>query len=213
MLIDPKNNEHIALLYDKQEQLNAHVAEYINEGLRRGQLCVYASVHSRDEGYIQQLASLIPNYEDHIKKRNLLIIDLAPYYICSLLGDIKPFEEAKKLFTDLANNRADKHVRFVGDGTGFLFKNKHYDECAILEQWWQEKPFEGSYLCPFLKPFFSSFPHDTYSKRVVVANHDTVLDISDNSSQNAFTQQDVLPISESHRVTANSKIVDGGHDQ
>jgi len=204
-LTAPKQNGHIALLYDKQEQLNAHVAEYINEGLKRGQLCVYASVHFRDEDYVQQLASLIPDYEGHIKRGNLLIIDLAPYYICSLLGDIKPFEEAKKLFTDLVKDRADKHVRFVGDGTGFLFKNKHFDECDRLEQWWQEKPFEGSCLCPYLKPFFNSFPHDVHSKHVVVANHDIVLDISEDAS----TQQATLP---REGITADSKIVKGDHD-
>jgi hypothetical protein len=90
---------------------------------------------------------------------------------------MKPFEDAKKLFAERAKGRADKHVRFVGDGTGFLFRNKHFDECATLEEWWQDKPFEGSYVCPFEKKFFNAFPHDVHSERAIVVTHDVVIDV------------------------------------
>jgi hypothetical protein len=116
-----------------------------------------------------------------VEKGNLLVVDLAPFYISALMHDIKPFEKAKKLFAENAENRKDRHVRFVDDGTGFLFKNKHFDECAVVEQWWQEKPFEGSYVCPFPNSFFNTFPHDIYSKRVVVATHDIVVNAFDDS--------------------------------
>lgn len=175
-MIDPPNQKHVAMLYESREKLAAAIADYLNEGLSRGQLCVYATVYYRDEGHLEEFSTLIQSYDEHIKKGNLLVVDLAPFYISALIGDMKPFEEAKKLFAARAKERDDKHVRFIGDGTGFMFKNKHFDECALLEEWWQNKPFEGSYVCPFDKQSFNAFPHKMHSKRAIVATHDVVLD-------------------------------------
>lgn len=177
LLANPKNHQHIALVYDGVDELNARIAEYLNEGLRRGQLCVYATIHFRDQGHIDKFAALIADYKENSDKGNLLVVDLAPFYISALLGDMKPFEDAKKIFAEKAKDKEDKHVRFAGDATGFLFKNKHFDECAMIEQWWQRKPFEGSHVCPFPKSFLNSFPHEIYSKRSVFGAHDTLMDI------------------------------------
>lgn len=176
LLINPPANKHIMLLYDDAGGLDAAVADYINVGLERGQLCVYATVHYRDEGYLEKFSSLITNYKENVDSGNLMVIDLASFYISALTGDMKPFEDAKKLFAEKARERNDKHVRFVGDGTGFLFKNRHFDECAMIEQWWQERPFEGSYVCPFEKSLLHAFPHD--AKDVVMETHDVVVDVS-----------------------------------
>jgi hypothetical protein len=176
--LDPPANEHVALLYENKEDLDFAVSRYLNEGLRRQQFCVYATVHFRDKGYVDSFSLSIENYKENVEKGNLLIVDLASFYISALLHDMKPFEETKKLFADRVKGRRDKHIRFVGDGTGFLFRNKHFDECAMVEQWWEEKPFEGSYVCPFPKQFFDAFPHDMHSKRVVVATHDSIVDAS-----------------------------------
>jgi hypothetical protein len=181
----------MALLYENKEDLDSAVSKYLNGGLRRQQLCVYATVHFRDKGYIDNFSLSIDNYKENVEKGNLLIVDLASFYISALLHDMKPFEEAKKLFAEKVKDRRDKHVRFVGDGTGFLFKNKHFDECAMVEQWWKGKPFEGSYVCPFPKQFFDAFPHDMHSKRVVVATHDIVVNASgENPEENNSSNQD-----------------------
>lgn len=181
----------MALLYEKKEDLDSAVSKYLNEGLRRQQLCVYATVHFRDKGYIENFSLSIDNYKENVEKGDLLIVDLASFYISALLHDMKPFEEAKKLFAERVKDRMDKHVRFVGDGTSFLFRNKHFDECAMIEQWWEGKPFEGSYVCPFPKQFLDASPHGIHSRRVVVATHDIVVNASGESlDENNSLNQD-----------------------
>ena len=179
VLLDPPDDGHLALVYDNNQELDDAVSTYLNEGLRIGQLCVYATVHFRDDGHIKKFSSLILDYEENVAKGNLLVVDLAPFYISALLDDLKPFDDAKKLFAEKAQGRKDRRVRFVGDGTGFLFKNRHFEECAMVEKWWQEKPFSGSYLCPYPKQFLDAYPHDIHTKRLVVSTHDAVLDASE----------------------------------
>lgn len=183
LLLNPPIHEHIALVYENKKDLDSAVSKYINEGLRRQQFCVYATVHFRDKGYLDNFSLSIDNYKENVEQGNLLIVDLASFYISALLGDMTPFEDAKKLFAERVKDRKDKHVRFVGDGTGFLFKNKHFDECAMVEQWWQERPFEGSYVCPFPKQFFDAFPHSMHSERAVVVWHDIIVNASDASDR------------------------------
>lgn len=184
-LIGPQDKAHIALLYDNEDALYSAIADYLNEGLAKGELCVYASVRIRDEGHTEKIASLIKDYDTHVEKGNLLVVDLALHYISALIGDMQPFEEAKKLFAEKSKDRANKHVRFVGDGTGFLFKNKHFDVCEMLEEWWQNKPFEGSYVCPFSKEFLSSYPHNLHAKRAVLVRHDVTVDVSELAGNNS----------------------------
>ena len=131
-----------------------------------------------DQGHLERFSKLITNYKENVNDGSLLIVELASFYISALLGDMQPFEEAKKMFVEKAKGRKNKHVRFYGDGTGFLFKNNHFDECTIVEEWWQQNPFDGSYLCSFPKQqFFSALPHQLYAKRSVVDTHDIVIDI------------------------------------
>jgi hypothetical protein len=186
ILLNPPESKHIALLYEDKEDLNSAVSKYLNEGLRRQQFCVYATVHFRDKGHIEKFSSLIDNYKENLEKGNLLVVDLAPFYISALLGDMTPFEEAKKLFAEKVKDRKDKHVRFVGDGTGFLFRNKHFDECAMVEQWWQEKPFAGSYVCPFPKQFLDTHPHHLHLNSAIATTHDVLVDASDKKVQEAI---------------------------
>ncbi|AFU59109.1 hypothetical protein Ngar_c21790 [Candidatus Nitrososphaera gargensis Ga9.2] len=49
----------------------------------------------------------------------------------------------------------------------------------MIEEWWQEKPFEGSYICPFQKALFQSHPHARHAKHTVMATHDVVVDLSE----------------------------------
>lgn len=182
MLTDPPDRTHISLLYDNEDNLYSTIAAYLNEGLARGQLCVYASVHIRDEAHLEKISPLIRDYDANVEKGNLLVVDLAPHYISSMLGDMRPFEAAKKLFAEKAKHRADKHVRFVGDGTGFLFQNGHYDECAMIEEWWQQKPFEGSYVCPVSKSLLYKHPHDAHARRAIISTHDIIIDSNESAS-------------------------------
>ena len=203
LLINPPKNSHIALFYDNRNDLDRTLADYINIGLDRGQLCVYATVRHRDEHHIERISRLITDYAKNVEKGNLLIVDLASYYLSALLGDMKPFEDAKKRFASKASERADNHVRFVGDGTGFLFKNRHFDECAMVEQWWQEKPFEGSYVCPYLRTPFETFPHDLHAKRAVMATHDIIINISGTPIKEEYARTNIDLENENDTPKAN----------
>ncbi|TVP41928.1 hypothetical protein [Candidatus Nitrosocosmicus arcticus] len=55
-LTDPFLNCHIILLYEDQQELDTAIANYINEGLKRGQLCVHASGQLNVPNYIQNFS-------------------------------------------------------------------------------------------------------------------------------------------------------------
>lgn len=173
---DPPNNEHILLLYNNEVERDKLAAKYINEGLNRGQLCVYASVMNPDTRSLNDtLKAIITDFENNIKEGNLLLVKLSTHYVGALAGDLEPFNAMERELTDRAKIRKDKHVRIVADCAGFLYENKHFDECVELEQWWHQKPFEGSYLCPFRNSLCDKFPYN-YHKYRVFGNHDIIID-------------------------------------
>jgi hypothetical protein len=145
----PQNYEHMVLLYGSQINRDRTVAYYFNQGLEKGQLCVYATIQYRDKTRLDGIASLIDKSDEHLKKGNLMFIDLAPMYVACMCGDLDPFKEAAKQLVKLVQTRQDKHIRFFGDCAGFLFHNHHFEECLQLEAWGQERPFFGSYLCGY----------------------------------------------------------------
>ena len=175
-LSNPRENDHIILVYENDQDRDSAISQYINEGLKRNQLCVYASVHVREEGHLKQIASRIENYELSISQGNLLILDLAPLYIAAMSEDLRPFDDISKMLIEKAKSRTNKHIRLVGDCVAFLFKNKHFEECLALEGWWQQKPFVGSYMCPFPKSMFNSYPFVNYRDSLLSIKHDLAID-------------------------------------
>ncbi len=175
VLENPLVNQHIALMYDNDQQRDIATTKYINEGLKRNQLCVYASVRMRDNMHREHISSLIDNYAINVAQGNLITIDLAPYYIAAMTDDFRPFEAIKDELMSKVANKADKHIRLVGDCVDFLFRNKHFDECMRLEGWWHSKPFEGSYLCLYPKQLSQEFPYDIHKFRIFVT-HDVMAD-------------------------------------
>jgi hypothetical protein len=164
------------LLYEEHGSRNAAVARFINGGLARGQLCAYGSVSMRDKNHEAEILSLIANSQEHIKNGNLLLVDMAPIYIAAMSGDLGPFKQAGDQLVELVKSRTDKHIRFVGDCAGFLFKNRHFEECLMVEGWGQQKPFVGSYLCPYHKDSIDKHPYNLHSKSIFSIKHDLVLD-------------------------------------
>jgi len=192
-LDSPKDNEHIVLLYDNEDKRNLSVARFLNEGLKRNQICVYGSVRYQDRDHIQQISSLIHDSEEHQKKGNLLFVDMAQIYVSSMTGDLGPFQHAAKQLEKMVESRQDKHIRFVGDCAGFLFKNRHFEECLSVEGWGQQKPFFGSYVCPYQKSLFDSHPHDSCRKSILGIKHDTVVDAeSGRVLEKAFMDHNVI---------------------
>jgi DNA-binding HxlR family transcriptional regulator len=174
---NPPVNEHIILLYNNEYERDTLVAHYINEGLKREQLCIYASVVNFDDGTLNEtLRSKIVDLDKNIKDGNLVPVNLSSHYAtAALTGDLEPFKVLQTELTDKAKNRRNKYVRLVGDLVGFLFENKGFDECLELEKWWHHKPFEGSYLCPYPNSLCDKLPYD-YHKYRVFGNHDIVVD-------------------------------------
>jgi KaiC/GvpD/RAD55 family RecA-like ATPase len=177
-LITPSNNMHLILLYAKQDDLDEAISAYINEGLKRGQTCVHASVSLANEGYLENFSSQITNYQENIEKGNLIVIDLVPYYVNAMVGNLESFNKLKEEMIFKANkdiNRKDKHIRLTADCATLLLKNRHFEECINLENWWHEKPFNGSYLCPYPKSLLDQYPFNAFLSRLI-HNHDVIVD-------------------------------------
>ena len=97
-------NKHAGLLYQNNFNLDLTSAKYINQELEEKQLCVYASVNGFDASHLSNISSQITNCQENIEKRNLLIVDLKPFYECALMGDLTPFKEFEmQLRQELAN--------------------------------------------------------------------------------------------------------------
>ena len=122
------SNEHIILLYEDKNKCNNFIIDIINEGLKNGCLCIYASVdidNSKSISLIDSLSSRIINYEENIKNENLQFNNSKPYYEYALKGDLTVFEKWKSeleyiLYKRLSEGKKDK-ILIVGDVACTLF--------------------------------------------------------------------------------------------
>ena len=172
---NPLIHGHIAILYDNDDYRDTIVSDYINEGLKRRQLCVYASIQCHNDAHMRRIKSRIIDFDNNAKEGNLLVINLSSYYIAAMTSDLNSFDKLRDDIMQRTKGREDKHVRIVADCAPFLYQNKHFDECVELEEWWHQRPIEGSYLCPYRKSLIDTFPYD-YHRYRVFANHDTIID-------------------------------------
>jgi hypothetical protein len=95
---NPLYNQHIMLLYEDKNKCNNIIIDYINESLKNGCLCIYASVdldNSKNISLIDSLSFRIINYEENIQNENLQFINFKPYYELALKGDLTFFEKLK----------------------------------------------------------------------------------------------------------------------
>ena len=86
------------LLYEYKNKRNNTIIDFINEGLKNGCLCLYASVDiddSKSISLIDSLSSRITNYEENIHYENLKFINFKHYYESALKGDLTLFKELK----------------------------------------------------------------------------------------------------------------------
>lgn len=110
LLLNHLNKNHIAIPYETREESIGVIADYLNEGLRCKQLYVYATVPYGNKCHLERFSSLIIEREENVRNGNLLFINLALFYISTLIGDMKAFEEIKRLFSEKIHDRIDKHV-------------------------------------------------------------------------------------------------------
>ena len=187
-------NKHAILLYQNKYNLDLTSAQYINQGLKEKQLCVYASVYCSDKSHLSNITSQITDYQENISMRNLLIVDLKPFYECALKGDLTPFKDLEtELREELAKRRtADKNgVLIIADCADNLFTNQLFDHCEMVENWWhhiykkwlEEQHQQGrkrnhlTVICPYLSSLFSRHPFDQHLHQIS-HNHSIVVDIA-----------------------------------
>jgi hypothetical protein len=183
-----QERKHTALLYDTEQQRDSEIIRFINEGLSSDQFCIYGSIHVRDKEHFQSLASRITDYEKNIKEGRLLVVDFAPFYIAALTNDLTPFKEVQRQIAAMFRNNKDMKVRLAGDATDLLFKNMHFDECALIEEWWQNNRIEAvTTLCVFEKSLFGKHPFN-YHKHRIFTSHDVAMGSNGSSTEEADMQ-------------------------
>ncbi len=143
------SNEHIMLLYNSDDERNNAAVNYINKGLKSGYHCIYASINaydSKSSSNISNLSSNIDNYKENIERDELRIVDFKPYYKSALNVDFRPFKKLKKELEETLNYRKSEGkkdaILVFADAACFLSHNKQFEECEILEWWWNETTTE-----------------------------------------------------------------------
>lgn len=198
---NPLYNQHIMLLYEDKNKRNNIIVDYINEGLKNGCLCVYASLDvkdsSKDISLIDSLSSRIINYEENFHNGNLQFINFRPYFESALKGDLTPFEELKleleyKLFQRISKGKKDKMIVFA-DAACHLSETRNFNECLHLEKWWQDVNLDWSrynknitVVCPHPNYVFNNDSEHDIKNRLCDSYHDTTIDIEDEHSLQYF---------------------------
>ena len=143
------SNEHIMLLYSSDDERNNAAVNYINNGLKSGYHCIYASINaydSKSSSNISNLSSNIDNYKENIERDELRIVDFKPYYKSALNVDFRPFKKLKKELEETLNYRKSEGkkdaILVFADAACFLSHNQQFEECEILEWWWNETTTE-----------------------------------------------------------------------
>ena len=143
------SNEHIMLLYSSDDERNNAAVNYINNGLKSGYHCIYASINaydSKSSSNITNLSSKIDNYKENIERDELRIVDFKPYYESALNVDFRPFKKLKKELEETLTHRKSEGkkdaILVFADAACFLSHNKQFEECEILEWWWNETTTE-----------------------------------------------------------------------
>ena len=143
------SNEHNMLLYNSDDERNNAAVNYINKSLKSGYHCIYASINaydSKSSSNISNLSSNIDNYKENIERDDLRIIDFKPYYKSALNVDFRPFKKLKKELEKTLNHRKSEGkkdaILVFADAACFLSHNKQFEECEILEGWWNETTTE-----------------------------------------------------------------------
>ena len=191
------SNEHIMLLYEDRNKRNNFIIDIINEGLKNGCLCIYASVdidNSKSISLKDRLSSRIINYEQNVQNENLKFINSKPYYESALKGDLTVFEKWKSeleyiLYKRLSEGKNDK-ILIVGDVACTLYETRNFKECIDLEKWWQEVHSDWkrnnkdiTVVCPHPNYVFKKVSEQNI-KNKIGNSHNATIDI-----ENAYSLQ------------------------
>ena len=145
-LLNPSFREHVMLLCNDQKECDSAAVDSINEGLKAGQLCIYASVFNGDKSHLEEISSKITNYSENIEKGNLVIVDFLPFYESAKMSNLAPFEQLRKRIEELLLKRISEgkndKVLIFAEAAGCLSGYCHFDESIELERWWNDAHLE-----------------------------------------------------------------------
>jgi CheY-like chemotaxis protein len=202
--------QHVMLLYDSDDERKATVIDYMNEGLKNGHLCIYASVGAYDSAskwHYSNLSSKIENFEKNVKQGNLVIIDFKPFFEAARKGDPTIFNQLKSQLETMRKQRivegkSDKILAFT-DAACTLSENKEFEECIELESWWHSAHQEWikrsqniTVIHPHPAAAFDEGKATVHAKAQIAAVHSVMLE----ASQCNYYQ-------EQHQQTAAAAIV------
>jgi MEDS: MEthanogen/methylotroph, DcmR Sensory domain len=182
---------HICMYYENESQSSSSfvtvtkntILQYIDEGLRQNQICVYLSMNNLEKDYPKTILSEIPNLKKNEEKNFMIIKNSDDYYISAVCDNLKPFEDLKRQIFEKAILNNKKAVRIVCDIPDFLFRNKHFDQCIALEEWWDQTIEEMnkrhglniSLLCLYNSNNFQNTPFKYHISRIN-DNHSNICD-------------------------------------
>ena len=138
--------EHSCMYYENELQpfsfsdsFVTSLLRYIYEGLQQNQLCIYFSMHNMKKDHPKTILSQLTNLKKSPIKKNFMVIKNSDnYYINAVCNNLKPFEDLIKEIFEKAILGNKKDIRIVCDIPNFLFRNKHFDQCIALEEWWDQ---------------------------------------------------------------------------
>ncbi len=192
------SNEHIMLLYSSDDERNNVAVNYINNGLKSGYHSIYASINaydSKNSSNISNLLSKIYNYKENIESGELKIVNFKPYYESALNVDFRPFKKLKKEWEETLNHRKSEGkkdaILVFADAACFLSQNKHFDECEILEWWWNETTTEWrqnnqniTIVCPHPRLVINNPILSLDTKGRLIGMHTITIDLNQSTAEN-----------------------------
>jgi CheY-like chemotaxis protein len=213
--------KHAVLLYKSILERDKAALDYINKGLNENQLCIYASVEAYDQLHLSNISSKIVDFKENIYKRNLLIVNLKPFYDSALKGDLTPFENLKKQIQEeleLRNN--NKSVTIVADCADNLFQNQYFDQSQLVESWWhhayiewirydknqgrqQQKQHHVTIVCPHLDLLLHKHPFDQH-KYKILDNHSITIDMAGHTIMTSSTLNKLIVEPQPLRATEST---------
>ena len=182
-MITKKLSKDLMTVDDKELFLNntmtKAISDFINEGLMQGDRCIYGTARIGNESVSNQFLNNIIDYKEKVKNHNFQLIDLSEYYIDSLSDNIAPLENFIGYLRKESMHSVSGKIRFVCDCAGTLFKNKYFEQCIALENWWiRNLPKNVIRLTIYPALLFSQTPYK-FNVKSILSNSSTSLIISD----------------------------------
>jgi hypothetical protein len=131
-VVDLSSKQHVMLLYETEDRCSEATVACINDGLKDGQFCVYASVNAYDSSHLSKLSSKITNYKQNIEDGNLKIVNFRHHYESALKGDFTPFIKLKieleKILLQRINEGKRDTIMVFADAACYLSHNRQFKE-------------------------------------------------------------------------------------